>query len=432
MKQHSALHAALVAVTALALTFSGLFTGPPSANAATATENEPNNSTATATKIATNTAMTGAITNGNDNDYYVFTLSARGYVSLNFVHANVAGQGGKGWSASLQNGSSSTYFTSISSDPGQTSVTSPSVGLAAGTYYVHVAPQSAYSPTTSQYALTVKYTQTNSWETEFNQSTSQANLINVNEAANGTIPYGNDNDYYVFTIPIKQFILLTLTHANATSNGGSGWRAEILSSSSTRLASVNSGLGQTSVSASVISLAAGTYYVHVAPQDGYSPTTMTPYAVTVRTVVPVTFNVNGGKKLTSSKASKMLVPGSAVGTLPTSTRTGYAFAGWYTAKSGGTKASSSTKISQAKTFYAHWAAKTYTVKFNTNGGKKLASAKASKKVVYASHYGSLPTPSRSGHKFNGWYTAKSGGKHIISSSKVSITKTTTMYAHWKK
>lgn len=74
--------------------------------------------------------------------------------------------------------------------------------------------------------------------------------------------------------------------------------------------------------------------------------------------------------------------------------------------------------------------KTYTLKYNVNGGKKLAAT--SKKVTYGKTYGKLATPKRVGYTFSGWYTAKTGGKKITATSKVTITKNTTVYAHWKK
>jgi len=42
--------------------------------------------------------------------------------------------------------------------------------------------------------------------------------------------------------------------------------------------------------------------------------------------------------------------------------------------------------------------------------------------------GTLETPTRTGHSFDGWYTAASGGSKITSSS--TITGNTTLYAHW--
>jgi uncharacterized repeat protein (TIGR02543 family) len=42
--------------------------------------------------------------------------------------------------------------------------------------------------------------------------------------------------------------------------------------------------------------------------------------------------------------------------------------------------------------------------------------------------GELPTPSRDGYTFDGWYTAAKGGDKVISST--TVTKAQTLYAHW--
>ena len=61
--------------------------------------------------------------------------------------------------------------------------------------------------------------------------------------------------------------------------------------------------------------------------------------------------------------------GTTLGTLPTPTRTGYTFKGWYTAASGGTQISTSTAVPAANTtYYAQWTANTYTVYVDGNGG----------------------------------------------------------------
>ncbi|MCR4647791.1 MAG: InlB B-repeat-containing protein [Lachnospiraceae bacterium] len=75
-------------------------------------------------------------------------------------------------------------------------------------------------------------------------------------------------------------------------------------------------------------------------------------------VVTVTFDVNGGKALTSS--SKTLTAYSKYGELPTTSRTGYTFAGWYTAKSGGTKVTAESICEGDITLYARWSANTNT------------------------------------------------------------------------
>lgn len=188
----------------------------------------------------------------------------------------------------------------------------------------------------------------------------------------------------------------------------------------------------------------------------------------------------------------------SIGSLPTPTRSGYAFDDWYTSANGGTKITDSTKVTENTTVYAHWKANAYTVSYNVNGGTgSIASqtkthdtnltltttkptgksftvsynanggnvSSSSKTVsqtftnwntaangsgtaynagatysanasvtLYAQYanpsIGSLPTPTRSGYAFDGWYTAANGGTKITDSTKV--TANTTVYAHWTK
>lgn len=140
----------------------------------------------------------------------------------------------------------------------------------------------------------------------------------------------------------------------------------------------------------------------------------------------VYYNANGGSV---SSSSKIVTYDSTYGTLPTPTRTGYDFDGWYTSSSGGSYITSSSRVSitSSQTLYAHWSPKSYTVYYNGNGGSVSSSFKT---VTYDSTYGVLPTPTRTGYDFDGWYTSSSGGSYITSSSRVNITSSQTLYAHW--
>ena len=85
--------------------------------------------------------------------------------------------------------------------------------------------------------------------------------------------------------------------------------------------------------------------------------------------VTVTFNANGGSCSTSTKD---VDKGSAVGSLPTPTRSGYTFVGWYASKDGGTAPiTTSTVVDDAVTYYAHWTSNRTSgnqVSFNAAGG----------------------------------------------------------------
>ena len=68
-----------------------------------------------------------------------------------------------------------------------------------------------------------------------------------------------------------------------------------------------------------------------------------------------------------------------------------------------------------------------TVVFNANGGSVATTSKA---VIYGETYGTLPTPTRFGYSFDGWYTAPIGGSKVRSSTIVTATSNHTLYAHW--
>jgi uncharacterized repeat protein (TIGR02543 family) len=165
---------------------------------------------------------------------------------------------------------------------------------------------------------------------------------------------------------------------------------------------------------------------------------VTYFAQWIAKTYTVTHNVNGGNEI--SAKTKTVKFGSAYGKLASTSRAGYTFKGWYTAKSGGTQITKTTKVQIAKnhTLHAQWTAKTFTATFNANGGKVSpvdggAKAKTTKlKVTYAAKFGALPTPTRTGYKFDGWYTDKSGGTKITKTTVVKITKNTTYYARWTK
>lgn len=141
----------------------------------------------------------------------------------------------------------------------------------------------------------------------------------------------------------------------------------------------------------------------------------------------VTFNANGG---TTPTATKAVTRGEAYGTLPTPTRTGYTFAGWYTAASGGSQVTASSTYSRGsnQTLYAHWTAIQYLVILDANGG--IITGSPFVRTYYGEPYGTLPTPTRTGYTFAGWFTAATGGTQVTSSTVCTTAANHTLYAHW--
>ena len=139
----------------------------------------------------------------------------------------------------------------------------------------------------------------------------------------------------------------------------------------------------------------------------------------------VTFNANGGSVATSSKTVTYT---KTYGTLPTPTREGYEFAGWYTTTTGGTEITSASTVSitKAQTLYAHWK-QTVTFAPNGEGGSVTP---ATKQVINGYTYGELPTPTRRFYDFAGWFTEAEGGTQVTATTTVTSTVHHTLYAHW--
>ena len=138
----------------------------------------------------------------------------------------------------------------------------------------------------------------------------------------------------------------------------------------------------------------------------------------------VSFNANGG---TVTPDTMTLTHGDVYGKLPTPTRDGYTFAGWFTDPNGGAKVEQGDVVTASHTLYAHWTAKTCTVTFDVNGGTVTP---AEQTVTYGSTYGELPTPTREGYTFAGWFTEQNGGTQVTKETVVKTVADHTLYAHW--
>ena len=131
-------------------------------------------------------------------------------------------------------------------------------------------------------------------------------------------------------------------------------------------------------------------------------------------------------------------------TLPTPSKTGYTFAGWYSESSLTNKVSNSTAYTSNKTLYAAWTANTYTVSYNYNGATG-GNTETGKTVTYNSTYETLPNPTRAytitfnsnggsacnnqtaTWSFGGWYN---GSTKVAADTKVTTAGNHTLSASW--
>ena len=108
----------------------------------------------------------------------------------------------------------------------------------------------------------------------------------------------------------------------------------------------------------------------------------------------------------------------------TESGTEYLFDGWYTAKDGGTKVTSTADVSGSDgstiTLYAHWT-KNITITLDLDGG--TCEGKTSLKPS-----DTLPTPTKDGYVFKGWFD--NNGKQITDLSKLDTS--ITLKAKWEE
>lgn len=135
----------------------------------------------------------------------------------------------------------------------------------------------------------------------------------------------------------------------------------------------------------------------------------------------LSFETNGGDPISSITKTY----GSTIDTLPTPTKVGYNFLGWYADSVLTTAVTVPYTFNQDATIYAKWARKSCAVSFVTNGGAALDSIS----VLYGDKLGTLPGDTKTGYKLQGWFTDV--GLTTAATADTVITADTTLYASWK-
>ena len=149
------------------------------------------------------------------------------------------------------------------------------------------------------------------------------------------------------------------------------------------------------------------------------------YAHWTQNVYDVSFDANGGKEAYEPKKVRY---GETYGKFPPDpTRIGYEFAGWFTDAKDGMQVKPEDVVTASHTLYAHWTANTYTVTFDANEGTVEPKTQT---VTYGSTYGELPTPTRKGYTFVGWFTSAKDGRQVKADAEVTTAADRTLYAHW--
>jgi len=171
----------------------------------------------------------------------------------------------------------------------------------------------------------------------------------------------------------------------------------------------------------------------VASSNYYSSPVMTQDFRTPDTtpVYMIKYNANGG---VGSPADSSVEAGGVLELPDTSgmTRSGYQFAGWWTASEGGNQVKDGTIVTDNMVLYAHWTLIPFPIEFDANGGEGVMSPI----TVNAGVEVPLPpnTFTKTGNQFVGWATSKTGSVQYKNEASVNLkpdsTGKVTLYAVW--
>lgn len=149
----------------------------------------------------------------------------------------------------------------------------------------------------------------------------------------------------------------------------------------------------------------------------------------------IVYNTNGDTTdggVTTSAPSNQIKTHDVNITLSSSTMVWYGrdFNGWSTNKSSTTaeysKGATYSK-NESATLYAVWSLKNVTVNFDPQKGTTDTTSKV---VTFNSKYGTLPTPTRKGYDFGGWYTETEYKNQVTEDTVLKNEETHTLYAKW--
>ena len=148
------------------------------------------------------------------------------------------------------------------------------------------------------------------------------------------------------------------------------------------------------------------------------------YAQWTANSLTVTYDSQLGSAITAGSTTT----GSSIASPGTPSRTGYGFAGWFTASSGGALISFPYTHGQTSSFvvYAQWTANALTVTFDSQLGTAITAGS----TTTGGSIASPGTPSRTGYEFTGWFAASSGGALISFPYAHGQTSSFVLYAQW--
>lgn len=236
-------------------------------------ECESNDTYDTANAAVSGATYSGDIRTYNDKDYFKTTLSANGYINVKLTHPVVSGQETTNmYVLSVirkvdKDQYTEVYTTNIRG--GDTSVSTPNLGLSKGEYYVKIAGTGNSAGTllsgTSypvNYDVCIKAKTAGNREVESNDSAATANSVKNGKTYYGSISSSSDKDYYKIKMSKAGYLQLKFGHKNNQSTA-SCYNVVLYNKDNSEIYKFTSTGTETSFTSCKLGLAAGEYYVCV-------------------------------------------------------------------------------------------------------------------------------------------------------------------------
>ena len=225
-------------------------------------------STKDATDLSSGEGVTDSFSNYDDVNYYKFTVDGNGCFWITFK-GDPNYDSKSGWDVMLCD-SNMEVITSFST---KTNGETEKLYYAEGTFYVIVKASYAnggWNSPTGPYTLTYNKINDDSWESEDNNTASNADVIATGGMYKGVISSVNDSvDYYKVTTSKQGYFTVQLGLADGEEPVGQtdGWRMDIYDKNMQNIVSYNH---IKSDFETMIPYPAGIYYIKISPTSKYS------------------------------------------------------------------------------------------------------------------------------------------------------------------
>lgn len=236
-------------------------------------EHESNDTYDTANTAVSGTIYSGDIRTYSDVDYFKTSLSANGYINVKLTHPVVSGQETTNmFVLSVIRKVDKDQYTEVYTTKirgGDTSISTPNLGLPKGEYYIKIAGTGNTTGTllsgTSypvNYDVCIKVKAASDREVESNDSAATANTVKNGKTYYGSTSSSSDKDYYKIKMSKAGYLQIKFGHKNSQSTA-SCYNVVLYNKDNSEIYKFTNTGTETSYTSCKLGLDAGEYYVCV-------------------------------------------------------------------------------------------------------------------------------------------------------------------------